>query len=92
MKLFLQKNAKFLSAGASLPDSGLQTADRHWPPTAGGFTPRPPTQPPPLWISIYAPANGRSSKNAKRHFTPKSVVRVYAIKQKKEALINNYNL
>ena len=36
MKLFLQKNAKFSSAGGSAPV----------PPAAGGFAPRPPKQPP----------------------------------------------
>ena len=42
MKLFLQKNAKFLSAGASPPDP-------HWPPAAD-----PQNSPPPIanfWLS-----------------------------------------
>ena len=42
MKLFLQKNAKFLSSGGFAP----KPPDPHWPPAAGGSAPRPPKQPP----------------------------------------------
>ena len=59
MKLFLQKNAKFSSAGGSAPRLpclrrlGAEPPDPHWPPAAGVSTPRPPKQPP-LRISGYA--------------------------------------
>ena len=62
MKLFLQKNAKFSSAGGSAPrppclrQLGASPPDPHWHPAAGGSAPRPPKQPPPLRISGYAPA------------------------------------
>ena len=52
MKLFLQKNAKFSSAGGSDPKPrasgswGLRPPDPHWPLAAGGSAPRPPKQPP----------------------------------------------
>ena len=63
MELFLQKNAKFSSAGGSAPrppclrQLGALPPDSHWPPAAGGSAPRPPKQPPPLRISGYAPAH-----------------------------------
>ena len=62
MKLFLQKNAKFSSAGGfaprpsclrrlgALPPNPQPPAsppDPHWPPAAGGSAPRPLKQPPP---------------------------------------------
>ena len=67
MKLFLQKNAKFSSAGGSAPRPPClrqlgalppnPQPDPHWPPAAEGFAPRPPNSPPPpLRISGYAPA------------------------------------
>ena len=53
MKLFLQKNAKFSSAGSSQtpvpPAAGAfapNPPDLHCPPAAGGSAPRPPKQPP----------------------------------------------
>ena len=48
MKLFLQKNAKFSSAGGSAPRSpclrrlGSLPPNPHWPTAAGGFAPRTP--------------------------------------------------
>ena len=42
MKLFLQKNAKFSSAGGFAP----KPPDPHWPAAAGGSAPRLPKQPP----------------------------------------------
>ena len=48
INLFLQKNAKFLSAGGSVPQTpslrqlGASLTDPHWPPVAGGSDPRPP--------------------------------------------------
>ena len=59
MKLFLQKNAKFSSAGAPPPDP---RASGGWgfapkPPAAGiwGLRPQTPQTAPPLRISGYAP-------------------------------------
>ena len=60
MKLFLQKNAKFSSAGdprapggwvlrpltPSLRRLGASTPDPHWPSAAGGSAPRPSKKPP----------------------------------------------
>ena len=45
MKLFLQKRAKFFSAGGLAP---------HWPPTAGGSASKPPKQPPiaNFWLCV----------------------------------------
>ena len=48
MKLFLQKNAKFLSAGGFAPKPPL--ASRGW-----GLRPQTPQTAPPLRISGYAP-------------------------------------
>ena len=39
----------------SLRQLGASPPDPHWPPAAGGSAPRPPTRPPPLRISGYAP-------------------------------------
>ena len=72
MKLCLQKNAKFSSAGGSQtpvpPAAGAfapNPPDLHWPPAAGGSAPRPPKQPPPpLRISGYAPAHFYKSSNS----------------------------
>ena len=61
MKLFLQKNAKFSSAGGSAPRPpclrrlGASPPHPHWPPAAGGSAPDPQTAPP-LRISGYAPS------------------------------------
>ena len=49
IKLFLQKNTKFLSAGAPPPDPVH--------PAAGGFAPRPLKQPAPLRIFGYTPVD-----------------------------------
>ena len=52
MKLILQKNAKFSSAGGGAPRPlclqrlGVSPPDPHWPLAAGGFALRPPKQPP----------------------------------------------
>ena len=54
MKLFLQKNAKFSSAGGSAPRPPClrrlgalpSNPGPHWPPAAGGSAPRPPNTAP----------------------------------------------
>ena len=61
IKLFLQKNAKFSSAGGFAPKPPCFRRLGDLPPNpqplaTGGFAPRPPKQPPALRISGYAPA------------------------------------
>ena len=77
IKLFLQKNAKFSSAGGSAPRPPCLRRLGALPPnpqapTAGGFAPRPPKQPPlaNFWLRAWLPrsTNPLALQNTKRLF------------------------
>ena len=71
MKLFLQKKAKFSSAGSSAPrppclqQLGALPPNPHWPPVALDAPP-PPNTTPQLRISGYAPAQYSSAVSHKK--------------------------
>ena len=73
MKLFLQKNAKFLSADGSTPrppclrQLGALSSNPQ-PTTARGSTPTRPKQLPPLRISGYAPAHSQVQSTLRLKF------------------------